>query len=275
MKEIAVLFGAHRNLVGTLCIPTNMAVHKTAFVLTGAGVIHRIGPHRINVKLARRLAQLGFASIRFDLSGQGDSQHASSNLDFAQQAISDIKAAMDHVARTLDIHRFAMLGICSGADNALASAQADPRLNNLFLIDGYHYPTDKTSKIRRQRRLQGPIVKAIAPWLMRKLKQLRATGTASTPTEIPNGRPFPEKEIYTHTLQTLTERGAQIYLLFSASLLSTYNYQEQFTQAFAGQPFVDKIQAQHCPHIDHTVTPLAAQHQLLERVVTWAHQVLI
>jgi hypothetical protein len=38
------------------------------------GANHRIGPRRINVKLARVLAARGVSSLRFDLGGVGDSE---------------------------------------------------------------------------------------------------------------------------------------------------------------------------------------------------------
>ena len=43
-------------------------------VLLNAGIIHRIGPNRLYVQLARRLASRGHAVLRFDLAGIGDSE---------------------------------------------------------------------------------------------------------------------------------------------------------------------------------------------------------
>jgi pimeloyl-ACP methyl ester carboxylesterase len=270
MKEIAQLFGADRNLVGTLTLPDTPTRQPVAFLLTGAGVIHRMGPHRINVKLARHLASLGFATLRFDLSGQGDSRSTSSTLNFADQAVSDMRAAMDHLTRTLDVQRFAITGICSGADVAFATAQADPRACGVFMIDGYHYPTEKTAKMRWKHRLKGSILSAIGPWLLRRIKRFL---TPSTPGQKPvptYGRHFPAIEIYATALQKLVDQGTQVYLLFSGSLLTSYNYAEQFEEAFAGHAFVKKVDAHYAAGIDHTVTPLAAQRELIERVSTWA-----
>ena len=107
MNEIPLVFGADRHLVGILTLPSQGDPRPIAFLLINAGVIHRVGPHRINVKLARHLAGLGFASLRFDLSGQGDSRNALSagTIGHAQQSIADLRAAMDHLTRTLDVLR--------------------------------------------------------------------------------------------------------------------------------------------------------------------------
>jgi dienelactone hydrolase len=277
MKEIALLFGPDRNLVGTLTLPVSVPQRPLAFLLTGAGVIHRIGPHRINVKLARHLAQLGFASLRFDLAGQGDSRSAASTVGYAEQAVVDMRAAMDHVGRTIDVQRFAIAGICSGADNAFATAQTDKRVEALFLVDGQHYSTSKTRIVRWQRRIKGPILKAIAPWLTklskgwlkrrdaseREAERALALATAET-------RPFSEQQIYAQAMQALVERQVQICLLFSGSLLTSYNYASQFREVFTGESFVDKVEVQYCPEIDHTMTPLGAQQDLQNRVAAWA-----
>jgi len=270
MNEIPLVFGSDRHLVGTLTLPSTPAPRPVAFLLINAGVIHRIGPHRVNVKLARHLASLGHATLRFDLSGQGDSRNPQSVADFTQQAVADLRAAMDHLGRTVDVHRFAIAGICSGADNGWAAALADPRVAGLCLIDGYPYPTPKTRWVRWRRRLGGPILKALGPWILRRVRGFLVRPAAGSPAEVPNGRAFPDREAYARDMQALVDRGVRLLLLFTGSLLPLYNYQEQFDEAFAGHAFVGKVDAQYCPDLDHTVTPLGAQQELLRRVGDWA-----
>ena len=271
MNEIALVFGADRSLVGTLTLPSAATPNPIAFVLLNAGVIHRIGPHRVNVKLARHLAAQGFASLRFDLSGQGDSRSAPGAVNYAQQAVVDIRAAMDHLARTANVHRFAIAGICSGADHGWSTALVDPRVVGLCLLDGYTYPTAKTRWVRYQRRLKGPILSAILPWIGRRLRKLaEERRTAQDVQANTSGRPFLSQEDYARAMQALVDRGVQVHLLFSGSLLPQYNYPEQFKDAFAGHAFKDKVKAQYCPDLDHTLTPLGAQRELLARVGDWA-----
>ena len=64
-------FGPDEQLVGILTHPE--AASSTAVTILNAGVLHRIGPHRLHVLLARRLAELGFHALRLDLGGIGDS----------------------------------------------------------------------------------------------------------------------------------------------------------------------------------------------------------
>ena len=103
--------------------------------MLNAGVIHRIGPHRFNVKLARALASQGAAVLRMDLSGQGDSGVHPQALPFQEQAIADLRAAMDHLQRICSVDRFVIAGICSGAFNGLATALVDERVAGLWMLE--------------------------------------------------------------------------------------------------------------------------------------------
>lgn len=276
-NEIPLTFGSERHLVGTLTLPADGTVAPVAFVLLNAGVIHRIGPHRINVKLARELARQGFASLRFDLSGQGDSRAPSSSGNFTEQAVADIRAAMDHLERTADTHRFVIAGICSGADNGWAAAQADDRVVGLCLLDGYTYSTPKTRWVRYQRRLHGPIVSAVLPWIGRRLAALTTAVTRAVAVRrgdqvhlVDHGRRYPSRTEYARVMQTLVDRGVDVCLVYSGSLLPQYNYDDQFREAFADHPFATRVRSEYQPDIDHSVTPVGAQRQLLALVSDWA-----
>ena len=79
MSESTILFGSKGGLVGTLALPDegNDGHADIGFLFLNAGVVHRVGPHRINVRIARQLAARGIPSIRFDLCGHGDSVRVS------------------------------------------------------------------------------------------------------------------------------------------------------------------------------------------------------
>ncbi|HEY5972738.1 MAG TPA: hypothetical protein VIT22_12400, partial [Pseudoxanthomonas sp.] len=67
----------------------------TTVVLLNAGLIHRVGPFRLYVRLARELAESGFDVLRFDLPGIGDGQPGShaSNDSFIAEALDAAQAA--------------------------------------------------------------------------------------------------------------------------------------------------------------------------------------
>ena len=74
MTEEAQLLGKDRDLVGVVTHPADVEVDKSspAFLLLNAGSVHHVGPNRLYVKIARRLASLGFVALRFDFAGVGD-----------------------------------------------------------------------------------------------------------------------------------------------------------------------------------------------------------
>ena len=91
-------------------------------IFLNAGVLHRVGPHRLHVLLARRLAAAGFAAVRMDLSGIGDSSPVPSGMSFRASSVADVRAAMDGLGSDDGTGaRFVLFGLCSGADNALAT----------------------------------------------------------------------------------------------------------------------------------------------------------
>jgi pimeloyl-ACP methyl ester carboxylesterase len=89
-----------------------------------AGPVRHTGPNRMWVESARRWAAQGVASLRFDLTGIGESE-GEQYLDvpslYQDRLMDQIKAAIDSL-RGLGLRRFVAIGLCSGACWALHSA---------------------------------------------------------------------------------------------------------------------------------------------------------
>ena len=97
MRERAIQFGSHRGLVGIVTTPdaTPDAPRPTrAIVMANVGLHHRVGPYRLYVDLARRLAARGFAALRFDLSGLGDSAARPGTMSDIERGILDMTEGM-------------------------------------------------------------------------------------------------------------------------------------------------------------------------------------
>jgi pimeloyl-ACP methyl ester carboxylesterase len=136
MKEIAVQFGKFKSLIGVLTEPDIPTTNdQPAVLLLNVGLIHRIGPNRIYVKLARRLASLGFRTLRFDLSGIGDSLPRPDHLPVEQFTIDDIIQAMDYLTATCNSQQFILMGHCSGAYHSFRTAVQDPRVVRVVMMN--------------------------------------------------------------------------------------------------------------------------------------------
>jgi hypothetical protein len=119
IEERMVRFGADRHLFGVLT-RTSTSADRPAVVIFNAGAVHRVGPNRVSVTLARELAAAGLACLRFDLEGIGDSvlrAPGRENHPYPGTAIDDGKAAFDFLRREFGYTRFIPVGLCSGAHN--------------------------------------------------------------------------------------------------------------------------------------------------------------
>src|SRR5713101_5522058 len=137
MKEEAVLFGEKKSLVGVVTDPpTTTGNHlRPAVILLNPGIVHRVGPGRIYVKIARALAAAGFVVLRFDFSGIGDSAVRHDNLQFEKSAIREAQDAMKFLKRSRDVEHFILLGGCSGALISLETACCDEQVLGAVLIN--------------------------------------------------------------------------------------------------------------------------------------------
>src|SRR5690606_8079092 len=101
-----------------------------AVVLFNAGLIHRSGPLRFHVDLARRLAASGFDVLRFDLPGIGDAPMEGAG---APQVVAT--QAFDRLQAATGAQGVICGGICSAADLGWRMAILDERVRGLVLID--------------------------------------------------------------------------------------------------------------------------------------------
>ena len=76
LTEEPLQFGEGGRFMGILTrpsVPPRDGLELPLFVFLNAGLLHRVGPYRLHVRLGRELAQMGFSSLRVDLAGVGDS----------------------------------------------------------------------------------------------------------------------------------------------------------------------------------------------------------
>jgi dienelactone hydrolase len=276
MIEQSLIFGPERHLVGTVTLPEQPVVGQVMLLLTNAGVIPRVGPHRVNVKLARHFAQQGIAAMRFDLSGLGDSRRSSSRLPTGEQFVADTRAAMDLAEQRYGCNRFLMIGFCSGADIAHLTALEDPRLRAMVMWDSYVYPNTKAKllgfahRIRRHG-LAAALFKAtrfIGAALQSRKASAQTGGEPEGPVIFGRTR-MPPREEFGQRIHSLVKGGVEIYFIYSGGEPDWYNYHDQFHDMFREFGFVDEVAYDYLEQSDHTLTQPKAQAALIEHVQRW------
>lgn len=291
--ETPVLFGPEEGLFGMLSQPQSSRTDVACLVLN-TGVNHRIGPRRINVKVARRLASAGIPTLRFDLAGIGDSVATQTRNAFRAQAVEDMKCAMDFLGERHGLRRFLVFGICSGAENAVAVAMADARITGMLAFDGPTYLTRGVRFERKLRRMAAfPLNAAVrashlwwrdlCDWLgaanasarERTMARLSALLPSRTPASS-DGSIFDSAEApvvdaaeYERRLLSLVDRGVDVSLMYSVTYNATDRHYGMLSQ-LRGSRLLDNVKYRFWPDVDHTATTRDMQVKLLDAIEEWA-----
>ncbi|MCU1491272.1 MAG: exosortase system-associated hydrolase 2, partial [Acidimicrobiaceae bacterium] len=117
VREQTVSLGGP-GLFGIVAEPASGASGGPTILLLNVGLLRHVGPGRIWVEVARRLALLGMRSVRFDLRGIGDSPRGPGpSSTHPVEALDDIVQVMEAVSPS-DPSNVVLVGICSGAYHA-------------------------------------------------------------------------------------------------------------------------------------------------------------
>lgn len=103
-------------------------------VFLNAGVIHRVGPNRVYVRMARALGRRGIPGLRFDLSGVGDSP-SGNDPDVLRRWIAEARHAIDCLVAATGVRGVVLAGHCSGAALAFLTAVEDRRVVGAALVN--------------------------------------------------------------------------------------------------------------------------------------------
>jgi pimeloyl-ACP methyl ester carboxylesterase len=275
MTERVIQFGKSVTLRGTVteAAPSAGAV-PVACLLLNAGLVHRVGPNRLHVRLARAFAEAGYTSLRFDLSGRGDSDTRSDGLPYIESSLAEIREAMDYLQASRGATRFVLMGICSGAANAFHAALVDARVAGAVMIDTYAYPT------RGYRlRYYGRRLLSASSWWNTLTgrnalgRRLRGRTGADEPQDEDLENPFgnavvPPREAAAQALRTVLDRGTRLLYLFTGST-GAFNYPGQFRDAFPEVSLGDRVTVLYFPDADHTFTRLHNQQRLVATILRW------
>lgn len=271
-RETAVKFGDRSPLLGVWCAPAAQMDNgrRTAVVMINAGIIHRVGPNRLYVNLARSLAAVGVSSLRFDMSGIGDSPAATGGHAPLDCALRDIDEAIGWVGATHGIDNVILLGLCSGADLATIRAASGSRVKGIILIDPNIPKTRKSRVIDYRQRL----VRLVSKPPTEMVSSLTTLMRRSLPSE------GAETAVVRHSEEEMQQFLDGYYRACARACIPTlavftggqphrYNYREQFLDAFPGIDFGQALVLEYLPDSDHTFTLEAHRTALRELVNRW------
>jgi pimeloyl-ACP methyl ester carboxylesterase len=266
VKERVVTFGPERSMVGIVTEPAKPSRAPQLIVLD-AGFVHRVGPGRIGVQLARQAAESGFSVLRFDQTGIGDTPPRIPPLDPIACGIADAREAMDHLSDAHGTSRFVLLGLCSGARHAHHIAVADKRVAGCVMLDGYAFATARSRLMEAGERLAKPMALLAGA----KRRVLRRLSDAPPPVVREDEAFFPRDptlDEMSRDLRVLASRGVNLLYVYSGEWRK-YRYPGQLRDAF-GEVALDPILSEHLiPTADHLYSTKPERAEMLGLVKSW------
>lgn len=254
--EDAVLFGEHDHLVGVwndagTRQSRQSSERSTAVILLTAGMIHHSGPFRLHVQIANELQRIGVASLRFDLSGIGESLAVGANGSSLDRAANEVGQAIDWILTNHDVDDVVLFGLCSGADDAIHTAVQDDRVRGVIAMDGCGYRTMRFY-FHRIRQHYLPRILRIKKWsglFRRAFRQDRLeTRSLKFGDDV---REFPSQQEAEQQLQGLSRRGTRLHFIYTGGVGDYYNHAQQFHAMFPSLKRCDAITHQFFGDVDH------------------------
>ncbi len=281
MNDQVVTFGPEKSLVGILSKGDKgrSLKRRPAAVILNAGLIHRVGPNRIYVKISRLLAQQGIDVLRFDFSGVGDSSHRKDNLPHIKSRIEEVRLSMDFLARERGSTEFVLIGICSGASFAFQTAYEDKRVCGVIAANVQTPQTGVGEGMLRSAFYLKKAAYRPTSWIKfligqssyREIwKALSARAKIFLYSKL--GISFESKELVAYLKTAFREfenRGVRL-LFISSDIESGAEYIKKMVGKGIGKMENSvTLQFKSIPEADHTFTCLKSQRQLFDLIHNW------
>jgi exosortase A-associated hydrolase 1 len=282
VDERALIFDCRADaLVGILHDP-GVTRHDMALLVVVGGPQYRVGSHRQFVLMARRLADAGYAVLRFDYRGMGDSSGERRTFEAVDD---DIRSAIDALLLELPSARGVVLfGLCDAASAALAYSGSDPRVQGLILANPW-VRTEAGEARAQVRHYYGQRLLTRVFWgkvfsgqfdVAASLGGLtsafrRSLGTATGAAE---GRAI---DYIDRMLAGLDRSDRPVLLLMSERDLTAREFDDlcRNSEAWAKQLSSPKVRRFDVPEADHTFSSAATLEMATDTMLAWLRESMV
>ena len=280
--EEATLFTCQgENLLGVLAKPETPS--DTAVLVVVGGPQYRAGSHRQFVLLSRALASAGYAVLRFDYRGMGDS--SGEQRDF-ESISADIAAAIDALQLRLPgVKRVVLWGLCDAAAAALlyCHESRDPRVTGLCLLNPWvrseaslarthvkHYYTHRlTEKQFWLKLLRGGVATKALGGVLQNLRM--AFRRSNSGVALALHTVAPKNTFQQHMATAWHKFPGHIQLILSGDDYTAKEFQEfaQVDPAWKNYLCHAHLHLQEVPDVDHTFSSAASRQQAEKITLEW------
>ena len=286
--EKAVSFKSRgKNLFGIFHSAENN-IRNVGVIFLNAGLQYRVGPHRIYVKAARRLRQLGFSVLRLDFPGIGDSEGSIEDIHFDLFDTEDTLRAIDYLTQEEGIEKIVLLGICAGARNALKTAANDLRVDSIIswslpiITDMEKFSEAKLSnneaisRILAKTYLKGWLKKSfsIEAWRRYLSHNSNSPSVRSVLWKLLTGRKIHEDNKYREFFEAfetfISSKRKALFVYGERDTVMKEEFEVKFKELSKGKRH--NCEYYVVPNGDHTFTSREAERNIIERIVKWLIQ---
>lgn len=272
-KERVVRLGRREHLAGIMTFPSAPDSGATGLpvIILGAGIIHKVGPSRVSVELARKLAAGGHPTLRFDLSGIGDSARASAD-SLESAVMEDLRDAVSFTIRECGgADSVALVGFCSGADNGLHIAAEDPRIHGVVLFDPTVHRTAGFHHRRNRERLKSPeswanVLSGRSLWL-RAVERLGPAHDQPPPDYY--GLLVSGPEETDRKVGSIVGRGGRLLYCLSGGARRYCNAPEQVSESLPTGFSEEHVSVAWRPDLDHIFSRPEQREAFAELTLDW------
>ena len=233
-------------------------------VVLNSGMLPAMGPFRVNAQLAEALGDLPIATVRVDQSGKGESPPRG-DLTPSEAALSDYDEVLANLQR-VGVEETILMGICSGAVDALRIAAKRDSVVGLVLIDGYVERTAGWYWHRAARRLRNGIT--AGPWAaLRKLKARQTSSSGTTARGLKDDLRFWRSLKLHQCYAEVFDRGVSVLSIFTGYFWP-YNHEGQMRRYLSSLD-LRKFQEIRFDEADHTFTLGKDRRRLVATIRGW------
>jgi len=267
-------------------------------ILLSPGVKSRVAPHRLYYKLAERFATLGFAVLRFDFAGLGDSEGVVADRLLADlyrsiqlgRYTGDTLAAVDWMREHTGCERVILGGLCGGAITGLLAARHSPHVAGLLSV-GMPVGLDGASVDKVANMSQGQLREVRRKYLAKLtdreswvraltlrtdfrlafrslLARRRPARPVTTAPRVLGENGNPE---FSPALLDMLGRRRPVLLAFGGADRLFWEYQERFQQPHQSvvAPYAEWLEVQVIPRANHVLTAVESQDAFFQHCEDW------
>ncbi|MBD8892425.1 alpha/beta fold hydrolase [Roseibium litorale] len=267
---------------------------RTAILVLNAGYDHSCGWGRYTVDLAREMASRGYAVLRMDLAGIGETPYwpgQGEQVLYSTRQSDDVRCAIDWMKERLGDAHVLISGRCSGAYQAFVSAGLDERIEGAFLVNSRKlvwdpdedvdqairepiqtldtYRSKMTDPKQFKRLLSGELTVSTA---VRKVTAALATAADRKLSPLLGrlSRHHRLKSVVSARLKTLAERNVPVALVYSEGDRGLLEIADWFGPDASGLSAYPNVTFSKVPEADHNLSPLPARADVTEKLLEFA-----